>query len=58
MSQTVVLENPLRPQRMDSAGVSRTYPRTVATVTPRSPIAAVGIGSRISPTSTAAKRAK
>src|SRR6266550_4007167 len=58
ISQTVAFENPLSAQAVACVGAGRTRPRTVATNTPSSPMAAPGIGSVMMPVIVARKRAK
>src|SRR5689334_4090189 len=58
MSQTVLSEKPPSPHLIDSDGSAETSPSAVARVTPTSPRAGEGSGSRIRATTTPRKRAK
>src|SRR5512136_1609446 len=58
MSQTVVLENPDRAHRIESAGLAPASPNIAIRKTPTKPKAAAGKGSRIKPAMTARKMAK
>jgi hypothetical protein len=58
MSQTVVLEKPASAHLTASPGLGSTKPKIVAKPMPRTPTAAAGIGSTITPTKTAQKSAK